>query len=408
MTHAPADNPPPPRPTRPADRNGGATRWRPAPLLRAPESSRTIFAVTIVAAMAPLTAGVVFFGYHAAIVAALSIGGCLTLERLFFRVTRSPAMQQRSHAALTGVLLALTLPPFAPWYVPLLAAAFAVIVGKGVFGGVGHFLWAPALVGRLAVGVMFAATLNPAAWPLLSHTQVVTGDATNCRTPEFYTGWRNPVTMPTQADGYLLTRPATTLAGLANHVDPRYETIRDGLLDLPAIRDTVVGSTPGSIGETSAVMLLLAGLYLVYRHYVRWFLPASIVASAAAVAAIAPAYLSAPTGAIREVWLPLTAEGLEIGVTYIGFHVFTGELLLAAIFLASEMTSRPVTPAGQVLFGIGCGALGMLGRLYIGLPMPFYVAVLIMSTFTPLLERFTRPRVMGRRPWWLRAMRRQG
>ena len=124
-----------------------------APLIRAPEKIRTVFMVTTGAACLPLAAGILIFGWRAALVAFVSIVSCVSIERLYFRVTHSPALLGRSHAYLTGVLLALTLPPFTPWYVVLLASAFAILIGKAVFGGVGHFLWQPALVGRFAVAV---------------------------------------------------------------------------------------------------------------------------------------------------------------------------------------------------------------------------------------------------------------
>ncbi len=393
-----------------SQRRPGGPRWRPAPLLRAPEQSRTLFLVTMAAAMAPLLTGVVFFGYRAAMIATLSIGGCALLEWAWFRVTRTPALFGRSHALLTGTLLALTLPPFAPWYVPLVAAAFAIIVGKAVFGGVGHFLWQPALVGRLAVAAMFGATLNPAAWPILAPTKVVTGDVAACRPLDAgvrYRRWSGRIELPDEADGVLLPRPVTQLRELTNATDPQHETITDALVAMPAVRDAMIGATGGGIGETSAIVLVVVGLYLIRRHYVNWVLPAAFVGSAAVVVAVAPVYLLSGASAIRTVWAPAAAEGFEVGLTYVGYHLASGELLLAAMLLAPEMTSRPVTPRGQAVFGIGCGVIAMLLRLYVVFPLACYTAVLLMNTATPLLERVTRPRVLGRRPWWLRLGRRQ-
>ena len=124
-----------------------------APFLRAPEGVNTIFLVTLIAACGPLAAGVAFFGWRALAVAGLCVATCGIAESLVYSFTRVPALLGRSHAFLTGLLLALTLPPFTPWYVAVTASVFAIIVGKAVFGGVGHFLWQPALVGRLAVEI---------------------------------------------------------------------------------------------------------------------------------------------------------------------------------------------------------------------------------------------------------------
>lgn len=390
MTSTPTTSPP-----------AAAVPWSPAPHMRAPETSRGIFAVTTAAALAPLLAGTVFFGWRALWVAALSIGSAAVLEGLYFRVTRSPALASRSHALLTGTLLALTLPPFVAWYVPVIGAAFAIIVGKAVFGGVGHFLWQPALVGRLAVSAMFM--LQPTLWPLLAPDRILTGDASPaaCRAPQSYRGWRD-TPPPPDHDGFLLERPVSILRGLTDREDPRYGSLLAALLALPPIDDPLWGAVPGGIGETSALIIALAGLFLVYRHYVNWMLPTTFVVAAAATVAVAPVYLHGAGEVARVVWLPLLAEGFDVGFTYVNYHVLCGELLLAAFFLAPEMTSRPVTPAGQVLFGIGCGVTAMVLRLYYLFPLPCYAAVLAMNTLTPLLERLTRPRVLGQRRWWQR------
>ncbi|NLF30260.1 MAG: RnfABCDGE type electron transport complex subunit D [Planctomycetes bacterium] len=380
--------------------------WRQPPLLRAPEGSRTVFLVSLVAAAAPLAAGVVLFGYRAAAVALLSVAGCVGFEWAYFRVTRTPALGARSHAWLTGLLLALTLPASVPWYVPLVGAAFAIVAGKAIFGGVGHFLWQPALVGRLAVGVLFAASVNPAAYGLLEPSRVVLGDVRDTRAAGAFHRYGRHAAGAHAADAVALPRPIVALRDLSRPGGTPHRTLADGLLKLPSMAAVLAGATAGAIGETASLVLVLAGLYLVYRHYVAWFLPAAVVLAAAAVAAIAPIQLLGPEGGAQRVWLPLRAEGLDVGFTYISYHVGTGGLLLAAFFLASEMTTRPVTPLGQILFGLGCGVAGMLLRLYTPVPTPFYLAVLAMNTFTPLLERFTRPRVLGTPPWWVRAWRR--
>lgn len=379
--------PPASRPDTAAPWDHPLSRPCPAPFLRAPETSRGIFTVMMAAAMAPLLAGVVFFGYRAALVASLSIGACALLERAYYRITRTPALMGRSHALLTGTLLALTLPPFAPWYVPLVAAAFAIILGKAIFGGTGHFLWQPALVGRLAVAAMFGMSLNPATWPVLSMASIITGDVTSqtCQPPASYRGW-DATGAPAKHEGFLLPLPTRQLHSLSNAEDPKYASISAAILDLPPLKDLICGARPGAIGETSVVVLLMAGLYLIYRNYVKWVLPVSFVLSAAAVVAVAPVFL---TGG-DTLWFPICAQGWDVGVTYVAYHLLGGELLLAAFFLAPEMTSRPVTSSGQVLFGIGCGLVGMLIRLYMPLmllPLACFVAVLVMNTFTPLLER---------------------
>jgi electron transport complex protein RnfD len=373
------------------------------------------------AACGPLAAGIILFGWRAAMVAALSVGSCAVIERLYYRVTKVPSLLGRSHAFLTGVLLALTLPPMVPWYVPVTAAAFAIIVGKAVFGGVGHFLWQPALVGRLAVAAIFTGgamgtDMNPEYWPVLAQDRLLVGDVRTARRVDSFLQWQD-TPAPPGGDGFLLRPPRAILAGATDSSDPAYSAIavppEDApgprpvlILRLPPISDLVVGGYPGGIGETCAAVIIVAGLYLIYRGYVRWQVPALFILSAGAAAAVAPVYLAGPHQTVQTVWWPLVSEGydmgekLGIGSLYVCYQLLGGELLLAAFFLATEMTSRPVTRGGQALFGIGCGVSAMLLRLYTSLPIPAYLAVLIMNTFTPTIDSFWRPRVLGTGRWW--------
>lgn len=383
------------------------------PFVHAAEGARTIFLVTLTAACGPLLAGLVLFGWRAAIVAAISVVSCAALEWAYYRVTKVPALLGRSHAYLTGVLLALTLPPFVPWYVPVTAAAFAIIVGKAIFGGVGHFLWQPALVGRLAVAAIFAGPamdsgLNPPEWPILAQDRLLIGDVRTAKPVEHYREWRGRAA-PEGGDGFLLPTPRAAMSGISDAHEPAYSAIalssedsvppRPCLLtSLPAINDLIYGAYPGGIGETCAAVLLIAGLYLIYRNYVRWQVPVMFLVSAAAVAAIAPIYLLGPHDSVQTVWLPFLSEGADlgekaaVGSVYVSYHLLGGELLLAAFFLAPEMTSRPVTRNGQFFFGVGCGVAAMLLRLYTALPVPAYLAVLAMNTLTPMIDALSRRR----------------
>ncbi len=374
-----------------------------APFLRAPEASRSIFLVIFAAALAPLAAGVVFFGWRALAITALSVGGCMAVESAYYRVTRTPALLGRSHAAVTGLLLALTLPPFAPWYVPLVGAVFAIIVGKAIFGGVGHFLWQPALVGRLAVAVIFAppiGSLNPELWPVLAQPQMILGDVTESRPEPTYRTWRG-TSAPPAADAFELRRPRETLRELTVRAKMPPDSITDAIRHMPPAWDLICGAHAGGIGETSTIVILIAGLYLVYRNYVRAHLPGLMILAAAATVAVAP-IRAGPEGAWQ--WLPITAQGLDVGFTYVCYHVACGELMLAAWFMATEMTSRPVTAPAQAIFGILCGVAAMLGRLYMEVTIPTYLAVLACSTLTPALD-VIRPRPLGQRRFWQRRRR---
>jgi electron transport complex protein RnfD len=402
-----------------------------------------MFLLVILAAMGPLSAGVVFFGWRALWVTALAIATCAATERMYYRLAHTPSRLGRSHACLTGLLLALTLPAHVPWYVPVVGGVVAIVVGKLLFGGVGHFVWQPALVGRLAVAVLFAlqinspAPLQPQAWPVLAQNKIITGDVHNATRDEHYKHWRGS-SAPQNRDAFLLIPPGETLEGLTQG-PPQYSALAyvpppggDNstaalkpavLMQLAPINDLLYGARPGGIGETCAVVIMVAGLYLVYRNYTKWQLPAAFILAACAVAALAPINLQGPNDTVISGWgppggwlamnwlaswdqwspPPLLREGLDVGFLYVCYQLLAGEFLLAAFFFVTEMTSRPVTTGGQVLFGIGGGATAMLLQMYVNVPVPAYMAVLLMNTFMPIFDSMWRPRVFGRSGWrWRR------
>jgi electron transport complex protein RnfD len=384
-----------------------------SPFLRAPEAARTVFLVTFGAAFCSLLAGMVLFGWRSAVVAGVAICGCALIERVYYFISRTPAMLGRSHAYLTGLLLALTLPAYVPWYVPLVAAAFAIIVGKGVFGGVGHFIWQPALVGRLAVAVLFPTIIaspvpdSPGTGPVLARNRLLIGDIRNYTYAAGMHDWSSRAA-PSHADAFLVRRAAATLKDLS---DPRHaafaalaertrESSQHGplaIMHLPPLNEMIIGARPGGIGETCIVIIVVAGLYLVYRNYVRLALPLTMLAAAAAVAAVAPIYFVGPQDTVVRESLPLTAEGLDVGLIYVAYQLLSGGLFLAAFFLATEMTSRPVTAGGQVIFAASAGALAMFLKLYVNTPIPAYMAVLAANTMSQTIDRFWRPRVLGQK-----------
>lgn len=431
MDQGPA-NPPPPAP---------ANADRPAPFLHAPERSRTIFMTTFAAACLPLAAGVVFFGWRALVVAALGIASAVLTDTLFSRLAQAPSLLGRSHAALTGLLLGLTLPPIVPWYVPVAGGFLAVFVGKAIFGGVGHFLWQPALVGRVLVAVIFVPpvwTSNVFLLPndtlgVLTPRHIIFGDVTNAAPAALGRSWSSldsspafeALSMPppavhlrdlTQAlpeKATLLESPQapTAQSRPAESADfdegdqPRLSSqlgqteppgpIIQALGQMPPLRELILGAYGGGIGETCVIAILVGGLYLVYRQYVKGVLPGMFLLAAAATAAIAPIR----AGQNQWQWLPVWAEGLDVGIVYVACQVACGEIMLSAWFLATEMTSRPVTAPGQVMFGALCGCLAILLRMYTAASTPVYAAVLLANTLTPLLDGL-RPRVLGRRRWW--------
>ncbi len=391
-----------------------------APFLRAPEASEKLFGQFILAAMAPLIAGCLFMGFRVLSITALAVGTCVICQRLYYRATRQLAKSELTHAVLTGMLLTLILPPFVPWYVPVVGGLLATVLGKAIFGGVGNFLWQPALLGWLTVMILFPANVVPSqdqpdAWPLLARENLLVGDVTLFSHQPHTKAW-NEAAPAFNRDAIRIMRPSVTLKRLTYGTPaatPRadvYGRVSFGsfaqakrenafypaaITELPTMREMAYGPRPGNIGESSAIMIVFAGLWLIYRHLIKWQLPLTILLSAAVAAAILPIQVVTGHGTVESLWLPLTAEGLDVGLVYITYQVLSGGLLLAAVFLATETTSRPVTTGGQVIFGAFIGVGTILLRFYTPVTGAAFVAVIIMNTFAPLIDRLWRPKIYG-------------
>jgi electron transport complex protein RnfD len=281
-------------------------------------------------------------------VSAAATAGALITERVFgpARVTGAGSLADGS-AAITGLVLGLTLPAGLPLWMAALGGAFGIGFGKLLFGGLGQNVFNPALLGRAFLQAAFPGALT--TWPAPGQDWgQLAGD--NFALPLF-------------SPGVDAVTGATPL-GLM-----KFEGVSTPVADL------LVGSTGGSLGETSAVLILLGGAYLAYKNYLNWRIPVSILAVVAilssAMNAIDPAFPGAP------------------------FMLLSGGLMLGAVYMATDMVTSPVSNAGAWLFGAGIGALVVLIRLWGGLPEGVMYAILLMNACVPFIDRATRPRVFG-------------
>jgi len=391
-----------------------------------------------------------FFGWSSLMVLAAAVGTSVAIDLALSRLASSRNPASLPHAALTGLLVGLSLPVMTDMglmlRIAVTAAAVASLLGKWMFGGMGHYIWHPALVGILAVHFLFPTEVGKVGrdehfgpdhrekYLLLSNDSLLIGDLSRNQTPRTYQfgpqrsellqpndygGWS--VSLPAEpAQAWRLYRPVQILQELARG-DIKNPKPGSGFapsaveqaiyLAMPPLADAVVGSTGGGLGETSVVAILLGGLFLIYRGYIRWQLPVSFLFAAAVSAAVLPL----PVGTSGEwVWLPaLSGMGqaaaanspadwwrlLAVGLTYVSFHLCSGGLMLAAFFLANDMATRPIRLSGQIIFGLGAGVLTIVARIYGGwamAPLGAYSALLVMNTLTPLIDWITRPKPRGR------------
>lgn len=301
----------------------------------------------------PAAASLWFFRMGAAKLLLTCLVAGLLAEALVNVLRAEKPPGSRAHSLLMAVFLAFTLPAATPMYIAFIGAAAAVLIGKHAFGGLGHYLWHPALVGRLVIQLLFADKIADAGPPeALRHLADI-----------------------------------ARAAGAHNLNDYLFE-------HLPPLENFLYGAVPGGIGETCKVVLVLAGCYLLYRGYTHWQLPLWFLVGAYLVAWLSPFPAEATAGTAR--WLsPMTTENLLVVFTYANYQLFSGSLFLAALMLF-DSTSRPITIPGQVLFGLAAGILAMILRLYTSIAVPTYTALLICYTFIPLIDRHTRPRGRGK------------
>ena len=322
-----------------------------APLLRqgmtTPKAMRDVLY-----ALAPATAASMwFFGLSAVLVIGSCIAGAVLAEWLFAdRQARGESLRDAS-GILTGLLLGLTLPPGLPMWMAFLGGFVAISLGKVIWGGLGHNLFNPALLGRAFLLATF---------PIAMTTWVPTGGDGGFLS--IYPGNLALPFMQVQVDGVTSATPLGMLK--FDH-------------ELTPLTSLVFGNVSGSLGETSGLLLLLGGVYLWLRRDLDWRIPVSIL--------LTVVIFSACLGLVDAARFPSPL-----------FSVFSGGLLLGAIYMATDPVTSPVTPRGAWIFGIGVGVLVMLIRIFGGLPEGVMYAILLMNAATPLIDRYTQPRVFGR------------
>ncbi len=289
----------------------------------------------VLAALAPAgLAGVYFLGARSLLVVAVCVVACVVTETIWQKGTKQPVTVSDLSAAVTGVLLAYNLPPTIPLWMAACGSAFAMVIAKHFFGGLGQNIVNPALAGRAMMLI---------CWPVAMTTWTLHG-----------------VTGPTPLA--LLKNGAEAVSGATNS---------GALSALPSLADVFVGNVGGCIGETSALALLIGGVALIAKGVISWRIPVVYVATVAVMSVLC---------------------GRAAGPLY---EVLTGGLMLGAIFMATDYTTSPMTPKGQIVFAFGCGLIASLIRAFGGYPEGVSYSILIMNLAVPLIDRATVPHILG-------------
>ena len=301
-----------------------------SPHIVSPIDTRFMMRGVLKALIPAVIASLIFFRWRAFGVILASVAGCVITEYIIQKTRGAEVKLDDLSAVVTGILLAMVLPPALPSWMAFLGGIFAVSLGKEIFGGLGHNIFNPALLARAFLMAAFPVAL---------------------------TTWSQPFTL----DAITTATPL----GLAKfgHVATSYTSL-------------LVGNIGGSLGETSALALLLGLGYLLYKRIIDYRIPLAYIGTVAVFATVM--YIVAPEKVVQ----PL-------------FYVLAGGLLIGAAFMATDPVTSPVTAGGRWVFGAGCGLITMTIRLWGGLPEGVMYSILLMNAATPLINRATRPKRFG-------------
>lgn len=333
-----------------------------SPHLKSEETVRNVMMDVLIALIPAILAAVYFFGLRGLFVILTCVVASVATEHVCMKLRGKQSTISDLSAVVTGILLAFCLPAGISFVYAAVGAIVAIAIGKQVFGGLGHNMFNPALVGR-------AFMLS--SWPVAM------------------TSWTIPVSMMSKNwlslsgeswDALTTATPLAVLKESAN-MSEGFMAIMTSDKVMPgglSTMDMFIGRMPGSLGETSAIAILLGGLYLLYRGQITWHIPVSYMGTYTILAWI--------LGGVGT-------TGLFSGP--IIFNLLAGGMFLGTFFMITDMVTSPVTPLGRIVFGAGGGLIVFLIRSYGGYPEGVCYSILLMNACTPLIDRYTRPRRYG-------------
>ncbi len=319
----------------------------PSPHIHTTETTRKLMSGVILALVPAVITSVLFFGAGAAIVMSTAIISCVAFEYLIQRfILGKPISISDGSAVVTGLLLGLNLPSNIPVLSIVMGSLVAIGVAKMTFGGLGNNPFNPALVGRVFMLISFPVQMT--TWPVPKGLS---------------TGYTDAVTGATPL--------AILKEGLKNG-----ESLSQLMSNIPGTIDMILGKMGGSVGEVSALALIIGLVYMLFKKIITWHIPVSVIGSLMAFTAI--------------LWL-INPEAYASPV----FHLLSGGLLLGAIFMATDYVTSPMSAAGMIVYGCGIGLLTAVIRIWGAYPEGVSFAILIMNAFVPLMNAYIKPKKFG-------------
>jgi electron transport complex protein RnfD len=338
-----------------------------AVLARSDSQVQAIMKMVMVALTPATLWGLFIFGWPALFLLIVTMASALVFEALCLNLCGRPvrATLLDGSALLSGWLIAMTLPPWAPWWIGVTGSFIAIVVGKQVFGGLGQNIFNPAMLARVALLVSFPLEMTtwiPPSLPFSSSAPTLA---------ESMAITFGGAALPDGTTGATLIGLIKTEFSQGHSLSAALETGQYGFFT------SFLGWTSGSLGETSSLLLLCGGFWLMKKKVITWHIPASMVITVMVLAGF---------------------FALIDSERYPGplFHLTSGALVLCAFFIATDYVTSPSNPVGQILFGAGCGLLVFVIRTWGAYPEGAGFAVLLMNSATPVIDHYIRPRIYGR------------
>ncbi len=318
-----------------------------SPHIHSGHSVNKIMWNVVIAMLPALVVSVYFFGFGAIKVTLIAILACLLFEWLIqkFLIKGTSTIGDGS-AVITGILLAFNVPSNLPIWMIIIGALVAIGIGKMSFGGLGKNPFNPALVGRVFLLISF---------------------------PVEMTSWPKPIESARQLTD-AITGP--TPLGIMKEGLAKGESVSELMTQVPSYIDMLLGNMGGSVGEVSAIFLVLGGLYLLFKKIITWHIPVSFLGSILIFSGI------------------LWTINPELYVNPL-FHLVTGGIMLGVFFMATDMVTSPMSPKGMLIFGISVGIITLIIRVWGAYPEGVSFAILIMNAFVPLINNAFKPKLFG-------------
>ncbi len=314
-----------------------------APHVVSNNNTSSIMKLVIIALLPTIIVSIIYFGFNGFMQYVIGILSCVLFEYIYCRIYKIKSTIKDYSAVVTGILLVMCMPVYIPIWITILGSFISIIAAKMIFGGIGQNPFNPALVGRTFLLISFLPQMT--FWSIPKETIFTNGI-------------------------FVDAISSATVLGIVKN-----QYISENIGNLPTFLNGMFYLS-GSLGEVSAITLLIGGIFLIYKKVITWHIPVFFIGTVFILSSL--------------VWLFNKNEVLDPFT-----QIFSGGLFLGAFFMATDYSSSPLFIKGKIVFAIGCGVITILIRLYGGYPEGVAFAILIMNAFVPLLDKYLKPEPFG-------------